>query len=55
MGKKGKRNGEKAHASEIVGAEKYLNEIETGDGWDNRHALYQRAVQVIFFTGLAIS
>ena len=51
MGKKGKRIGEKAKEGEMVGAEKYLNEIETGDSWDNRHALYQRAVQVKSFTG----
>ena len=51
MGKKGKRNGEKAQEGEMVGAQKYLNEIETGDSWDNRHALYQRAVQVKLSTG----
>ena len=51
MGKKGKRNGENAQEGEMVGAQKYLNEIETGDGWDNRHALYQRAVQVKFYIG----
>eukprot|EP00897_Mesotaenium_endlicherianum_P009118 jgi/Mesen1/8234/ME000443S07385 len=48
MGKKGgkkKDSASKGHEEEPSGPSKYLNDMENTDAWDNRHALYQRAVQ----------